>query len=108
VFSVTGRKISGLAYFHGPGGPYTAPFAVTGTISRGGINLNRSQCAVDTNQKNCWHDDYSGRILSIGKGAGYWVQIPAKPRVLTQTFTMTFVSASTTGRCWPQSKPKFC
>jgi len=108
VFTVAGGKISGLAYFHGPGGPYLAPFAITGTIRAGGINLNRSQCAVNTNQKGCFHQDYSGKILTPKKAEGYWAQIPAKPRVLTQTFTMTFVSASTTGRCWPQSKPKYC
>jgi hypothetical protein len=108
VFTVTGGKVSGLAYIHGPGGPYLAPFAITGTVGSGGINLNRSQCAVNTTQKGCFHQDYSGRILSVDKGEGYWAQIPAMPRVLTQTFTMTFVSASTTGRCWPQSNPKFC
>ncbi len=108
VFTVTGRKVSGLAYFHGPGGPYLAPFAITGTVGSGGINLNRSQCAVDTTQKDCFHQDYSGRILFADKAEGYWAQIPAKPRVLGQTFTMTFVSASTTGRCWPQPTQKYC
>ncbi len=108
MFTVTGGKVSGLAYIHGPGGPYLAPFAITGTIRAGGINLNRSECAVNTIQKDCSHEDYSGKMLSADNAEGYWAGIPVKPRILIQTFTMTFVSASTTGRCWPQSNPLHC
>jgi hypothetical protein len=102
------RAISGLAYIHGPGGPCLAPFAITGTVRAGGINLNCSECAVNTSQKGCSHEDFSGRILTEDNAEGYRAGIPAKPRILTQTFTMTFVSASTTGRCWPQSNLKSC
>ena len=61
ILKVSGGHVTGLAWFIGPGGPYLAPYAITGTTGAGGINLNRSQCAVDGVQTGCFHQAYAGR-----------------------------------------------
>ena len=107
ILKVSAGQVTGLAWFVGPGGPYLAPFPITGTTGDGGINLNRSECAVDSLQTSCFHQAYRGTIAGASAN-GYWAQIPSTPDLPSQTFTMTFVSSSTTNWCWPQPVPLYC